>query len=112
MRRRARNGGDGEAAAGSNRDCRILNLGRQRPAAEKEIGQARSVCWFILITSGLPRSTRMGKHDREVGIFLGIEIEGTSICPGIVGKAVGNDSFPGWRSDPSFAITCHTGFVP
>jgi hypothetical protein len=55
---------------------------------------------------GAPRGTRIGKPDREVGILLGIEIEGASICTEIVGKAVGHDFSPGWRSGPIFANTC------
>jgi hypothetical protein len=54
---------------------------------------------------GAPRDTRIGEPDREVGILLGIEIEGASICTSFVGKAVGNDFSPGWRSGPIFVNT-------
>jgi hypothetical protein len=46
-----------------------------------------SVVW------GTERSSLTGEHDREVGIRLKIEIEGTSSCPKVIGKAVSNISF-------------------
>jgi hypothetical protein len=56
----------------------------------------------VRITSG----NRALVH-REVGILLGLEFEGTCICPEIVGIAVGNDSFPGLGTARVFAKTCH-----
>ncbi len=47
---------------------------------------ARSVLLLCSDYFGAPRGARIGKHDREVGILLGIEIEGASICPEISGK--------------------------
>jgi hypothetical protein len=52
---------------------------------------ASALCLLLCSDSyGAPRSSRTGEDDREVGILLGIEIEGASICPKIIGKAAGH----------------------
>jgi hypothetical protein len=67
------------------------------------MSSASALCLLLCSDScGAPRSSRTGEQYREIGILLGIEIEGASICPKIIGKAAGHESFPRRKNGPSF----------